>query len=156
MSILNKLVILHFLPSMVFGTIDMKINSLFPSISNDDACSYVINEYPCFKNILNVLAKYSNDNKQEIESLKLKVSQLEKLIEEQNSNPKENLHEVPVKSLAANEQNNNHEIDKMSLKRNEKSSYQQSEVSSISNDYQVDESNFISTNFTKVRNSKNI
>ena len=136
---------------MVFGSIDMKINSLLPSISNDDACSYVINEYPCFKNILNVLAKYSNDNKQEIESLKLKVSQLEKLIEEQNSNPKENLPEVPVKSLAENEENINHEIDKISVKRNEKSSYQQSEVSSISNNFQLDGLNFISNNFTLVK-----
>ena len=113
MSNIKKLVILHFLPSMVFGTIDMKIKSLFPSISNDDACSYVINEYPCFMNILNVLAKYSNNNKQEIESLKSKIFELENFIDEKISTYEEKIVKILSKKLTDNVEN--YEIDKKLL-----------------------------------------
>ena len=150
MSILNKFVILHFLPSMVFGTIDMKIKTNFPSISNDDACSYVINEYPCFMNILNVLAKYSNNNKQEIESLKLKIFELENIIDEKISRYEEKVVKILSKKLS--DKADNYEIDKEKLEMKDISSYRQSEIDLVPNDYQMDQLNVISHNIKKVRN----
>ena len=149
MSISNKIIILHFLPSMVFGTIDMKIKTLFPSISNDDACSYVINEYPCFMNILNVLAKYSNNNKQEIESLKLKIFELENIIDEKISRYEEKIEKILSKKLSDNVEN--YEIDKKKLELKDISSYRQSEIDFGPNDYQMDQLNVISHNIRKVR-----
>ena len=137
MSILNKLVILHFLPSMVFGTIDMKIKTFLPSISNDDACSYVINEYPCFMNILNVLAKYSNNNKQEIESLKIKIFELENFIDEKISRYEEKI--VKILSKKSTDNTENYEIDKNILEMKDISSYRQSGIDSVPNDYQMDQ-----------------
>ena len=149
MSISNKLVILHFLPSMVFGTIDMKIKTFFPSISNDDACSYVINGYPCFMNILNVLAKYSNNNKQEIESLKLKISELENFIDEKISKYEEKIVKILSKKLTDNIEN--YEIDKKNLELKNISTYRQSEIDLRPNDFQMDQLNVISHNIKKVR-----
>ena len=149
MSILNKFVILHFLPSMVFGTIDMNIKSSFPSISNDDACSYVINEYPCFMNILNVLAKYSNSNKQEIESLKLKIFELENIIDEKISRYEEKVVKILSKKLTDNVEN--YETDKKKSEIKDISSYRQSAIDLVPNDYQMDHLNVVSHNIQKVR-----
>ena len=82
MFVFNTLFVFYLLSSLVFGLIDLRTNKILPSVINDDVCSSVIIEYSCVKNLLTVLVDRINENMQEIESLKLRISRHEKILKE--------------------------------------------------------------------------
>lgn len=89
MVVFNVLFILFWFSSSVFGSIDLRTNTILPPLVKDDVCSSIINEYPCVKNVLIVLTNHINENIQEIEALKQQNREYKHLSEMASNNGQE-------------------------------------------------------------------